>query len=103
MASSLQSEAAAPSAGDECIPVIFVPGITGSPNTFPFNTPEQPLFSLLEANGYEQGKSLFRFSYNWLGSNNTAASNLSSYVETVKDGIESRIGVRPEHVSICGS
>lgn len=95
-----QSVAAAPSSGDECIPVIFVPGITGSPNTFPFNSPEQPLLRLLQANGYEEGKTLFRFSYNWLNSNNSSAANLASYIEQVKNGIENRIGVRPERVSI---
>jgi hypothetical protein len=88
--------------------VIFVHGITGSGPNFLlqpsgygwFRAPETPLFNLLEANGYEEGKTLFRFSYNWLASNSTSAATLGPYIEQVKDGIESRIGVRPEHVTL---
>ncbi|MCB0206500.1 MAG: alpha/beta hydrolase, partial [Anaerolineae bacterium] len=103
LASLLPAAEAAPmqaSSGGECIPVVFIPGITGSPNLPPFNSPDQPMLQALESNGYKEGETLFRFSYNWLGSNASSASSLASYVNNIKDQIERRIGVRPEHVSI---
>jgi hypothetical protein len=77
----------------ECVPVVFVHSITGSGPNFLlqpggygwFRAPATPLFNLFEANGYEEGKTLVRFSYNWLASNATSAAALGPYIEEVKD------------------
>lgn len=74
-------------------PVIVIPGIMGTAGEYPGNTGQQVLDPILhiydnllesfKSNGYEDGKNLFTFPYNWRESNKASAFYLQNKIEEV--------------------